>query len=252
MIVNGNWVEALERSDLADSWLLGDGHFETIRTYSNRPFALDRHLERLRSARLASELADVDVELIGSSVSKLLEREPLESGKLRIIVGSDGNWIATHDSYSPPSGTVRCQIVNVAVRGEMIGKQTSYGERFAIRRSAESAGFDDAILSRGSRIISEATTCNLIARVNGAWLTPNLDSGCLAGVTRSFLIESFGVKEAEVSRAELATAESVALTSSLREIQVVESIDGILLPSSNALTRLAADFHSWILGNLAP
>jgi len=252
MIVNGSWVEALERSDLADSWLLGDGHFETIRTYNNRPFALERHLGRLRNARLASGLADVNLELFRSGVSKLLERAPHVSGKLRLIVGSDGSWVATHDAYSPPSRTMRCQIINIAARAEAVGKQTSYGERFALRRRAEAAGFDDAILTRGATTVIEATTCNLIVRLKGAWLTPSLDSGCLAGVTRSFLVESFGVKEAEISRANLAVAEAVALTSSLREIQVVESIDGILLPSSHALTRLADDFHSWILGNLAP
>lgn len=249
MIVNGSWVERLERGDLADSWLLGDGHFESIRTYSNRAFALERHLDRLDQARLG--LGVIKSGSIRSGVAQLLEREPQESGRLRIIVGSDGNWIATHDPYLPPKGTLRCQVLRVEGGFEAIGKRNSYGPRFALRRAAEAAGFDDAILMRGGETIVEATTCNLIILLDGQWLTPSLASGCLAGITRALLMESFGVVEAELSRADLTAAESAALISSLREIQGVESIDGILLPSSKPLARLADDFHSWILGNLA-
>ena len=250
MIVNGSWTEALERSAISDAWLLGDGYFETIRTYGNKPFALERHLNRLNRALLASGNPGLELDLVKNSVAELMERSGHESGRLRIIVGSDGNWLATHDPYSPAKKGLACALVSWDHELSRGGKRNSYGSRFELRRSAQAAGLDDAILVRDARVIVEATTCNLIVRIDGSWMTPNLESGCLPGITRAFLIEEFGVVEREILRADLTKAEAVALTSSLREIQSVESIDGILLPSSNLVARLADDFHSWILGNL--
>jgi branched-chain amino acid aminotransferase len=251
MIVNGKFVAGLERSALPDSWLLGDGIFESLRTYSNRPFALDLHLERLAAGLVEIYAPQPDLDSIRSSIAELLLNLPQRSGRLRIIYGADGNWLLTHDAYEPEGRPARCTVVETTSRSP-IAKRTSYGDRFALRRLAQEKGFDDAILSDLSGTISESSTSNLIAQIDGKWQTPDLNSGCLAGVTRRILIENFDVTENQIKVSDLARARSVALISSLREIQPVMEIDGRFFAGSDELIALKSAFSAWILGNLEP
>jgi branched-subunit amino acid aminotransferase/4-amino-4-deoxychorismate lyase len=111
-------------------------------------------------------------------------------------------------------------------------------------------GFDDTILINGEGLVSELSTSNLLIRVEGKWITPSLESGCLPGVTRGLLLENFGVTEERVTRKELEGASGAAAISSLREIQVIKSIDGKDFPSSRELRELQESFSTWVLGNL--
>jgi hypothetical protein len=67
---------------------------------------------------------------------------------------------------------------------------------------------------------------------------------------RGLLIENFGVTEERVTRKELVLASGAAAISSLREIQVIKSIDGKDFPSSRELRELQESFSIWVLGNL--
>lgn len=250
MILNGQYLERFERERLPDSWILGDGIFETVRTYGNRTFRLDLHLERMM--RGAEEILAVapDVDSIIRSVPTLLASEPHPDGRLRIVVGSDGQWLATHDAYSPPSTPAACMSIELPPITTGLAKTTSYGPRFTVLRRARALGFDDAILNTDGFAL-EATFCNLIALVEGSWVTPVLAGRALPGITRSLLIQEFGVVERPIPLAELKGAESVALISSLREIQPVGRVDSEVSPISNQLLALQSAFSSWVLGNLA-
>jgi branched-subunit amino acid aminotransferase/4-amino-4-deoxychorismate lyase len=99
--------------------------------------------------------------------------------------------------------------------------------------------------------VSELSTSNLIALVDGQWVTPRLQSGALPGITRGELVSNFGVREVSLTRNELENAQALAAISSLREIQGIKEIDGKSTPNSDELRELKESFHSWILGNLA-
>lgn len=94
------------------------------------------------------------------------------------------------------------------------------------------------------------STSNLIALIDGEWITPRIESGALPGVTRKALIENFGLTEGRLELDSLLCAESLGAISSLREIQSIKAIDGKDTPSSNRFRELQESFHSWILGNL--
>jgi branched-chain amino acid aminotransferase len=86
--------------------------------------------------------------------------------------------------------------------------------------------------------------------IEGNWVTPDLASGCLPGVTRGFLIENFGVREARVTGDDLKRASAAAAVSSLREVQEIKAIDGKDFAISKELRELQVSFSSWVLGNL--
>ena len=251
-LLNG---EISESPGLSDAILLGDGVFETLRSYGGKLFAVAEHFERLERGliEVGGSLAAYPWygrEVILAGVEKILSHDAIPSGALRISIYSDGNWILTHKSYSPSAQALRCTLMR-RDHEALTFKSSSYSMRLRARRLAERSGFDDAIFVDSEGEISELSTSNLIALIDGELITPRLESGALPGVTRKLLIENFGLVERALTVETLARAESIAAISSLREIQPIKEIDGKDTPTSNRLRELQESFHSWILGNLA-
>jgi branched-chain amino acid aminotransferase len=246
MIVNG---ELKNSNLLTDAILLGDGVFETLRSYENRIYGLDRHLKRLETGLASIGIVEFDKRETLKSVNTILLEEPLDSGALRISYYADGNLIITHKPYIPANMGISCQIY---LEGGVYKnhKSASYSDRMKLRRIAQGKGFDDFLMIDKDGIVSELSTSNLILMLDGIWITPDLQSGCLPGVTRAFLIENFGVNEARITGNDLARASAAAAVSSLREIQEIKSIDGKDFASSQELRELQESFSSWVLGNL--
>lgn len=246
MIING---KSITSEYITDSVVLGDGVFETLRTYHNQVFALERHLRRMAFGLEQIGVSEFDQTAINNSVNQILRDEPLESGALRISLYSDGTQILSHKPYKPSGEGLSCFTTDLEARASTY-KSASYSERISLRRIAAKKGFDDAILVNSDGQVSELSTSNLLIRIANKWLTPSIESGCLPGVTRSFLVENFGVMEERLTRKDLEQASVAAALSSLREIQEIKAIDGKNFPSSMELRELQESFSSWILGNL--
>lgn len=252
MIVNGVYQEHLTADD---SWLDSEGVFETVRTYENRPFAMDRHLGRLWLGMAELGIKAPDPEEVTGSVDELLSKRPFQVGRMRIVVAQDGAWSISHEEYQPSAKELSCLTIKSpwAKNKEITRfKRTNYRERFEIQKSTISKGYDDAIFISELGDFIEGSVCNLLFKIDGAWLTPKLDSGCLAGITRQLLIEHFAVQEAELNIRDLGRVQAVAFTSSLREIQGIKRIDGNLFTDSGSVSEFRDIFHTWILGNLLP
>lgn len=247
MIVNGEERDFIE---FTDAVALGDGVFETLRSYDGKVFGLKEHLDRLQLGLRDLGIAGFDLEKLRQGVAKILSSEVLDVGAIRISIYSDGTWVISHKRYTPPQSELVCITKEVSGR-EINYKSTSYGERLALRRQAESSGFNDVVLVDTNREIRELSTSNLILSIDGKWQTPRLEGRALPGITRRILMDNFGVVEARVQIEDLARADSLAAISSLREIQGIKEIDGKDFPISNALRELQESFHHWILGNLA-
>ncbi len=77
-------------------------------------------------------------------------------------------------------------------------------------------GADDVVLVNASGYVTETTVANLLVLLDGAWVTPPLSDGLLAGVGRRLAIERDGVLERSLSVAELRRAAAIELVSSAR------------------------------------
>lgn len=234
-----------------ESWLSADGVFETLRTYENLPFALHLHLERLNEGLKESGIDGVSIAKVEEEIGIELAKNPKSSGHLRIVITRAGDLELNYKEYQPPIKSLKCLTMQASISRGVRYKSTDYQERFDLRDQAALRGFDDAILVSSEGSIVETTTCNLIFLMKEGWITPPLSSGCLPGITRRLLIENFGIVERQVDLSELPSARAIAVTSSLREIQSVEEVDGKIFPNSRETEVLSAQFHSWILGNLA-
>ena len=226
--------------------IVGDGVFETLKVVNGTPFALTRHLGRLKRSASGLGLPEPDDALVRTAVAETLTADP-EAGRLRITwssgpgpLGSDrGGGPGTLLVASSP-GTVWPEAVQVHLcewtrneRGALTGlKTTSYAENVRALEAAHRRGASEALLANTQGRLCEGTGTNVFLVVDGVLVTPPLSSGCLAGITRELVLELTEVVERDVDPGELAVASEAFLTSSTREVGAISAVDDTVLPEA--------------------
>jgi len=82
---------------------------------------------------------------------------------------------------------------------------------------AEAPACDDVILWNSRREIAEATRANVVAKLNGIWVTPPVSCGLLAGTYRADLLSRKKIIEQRITTDELLHAEQVCLINSVHK-----------------------------------
>jgi para-aminobenzoate synthetase/4-amino-4-deoxychorismate lyase len=75
---------------------------------------------------------------------------------------------------------------------------------------------DQVVLVNERGEVTETNVANLAINLDGTWWTPPVDAGCLPGVARAELVEAGRLHERPITLEELATADGLAVVSSLR------------------------------------
>jgi para-aminobenzoate synthetase/4-amino-4-deoxychorismate lyase len=83
-------------------------------------------------------------------------------------------------------------------------------------RSSRYPDADDVLLINDKGEVTESTVANVVVRLDGRWVTPPVESGCLPGVYRSVLLEEGRIHERVVTLDDLGRADAVALINSVR------------------------------------
>jgi branched-chain amino acid aminotransferase len=240
---------------------VGDGVFETVKVVAGVPFALTRHLARLRRSAAGLGLPEPDLGRLRAGVTHLLAAadQPARA-RLRITVtggesplGSDrgtagltvmaalGDW---------PSIGASSDVVTVPWprndRGALAGlKTTSYAENVLALGYARDRGGNEAIFANTGGNLCEGTGTNVFVVSGGRLLTPPLSSGCLAGVTRGLVIEWAGAEEADLALGALGAAGEAFLTGTTRDVQPIRAVNGVPLPAApGPATRRAAEIFA--------
>ena len=98
-------------------------------------------------------------------------------------------------------------------------------------REAERAEAHDAVLLNGQGYTTETSSSNIFIVLEGKLYTPPLTSGCLAGITRGYVLElatELGIDslQKDLELDQLKNSEGFFLTNSIQEIQPVKSLNG--------------------------
>ncbi|MCH2434475.1 MAG: aminotransferase class IV [Acidimicrobiales bacterium] len=263
--VNGRLVGSGEGSVAAldHSIIVGDGVFETTKVIpgstGGTPFALTRHLERLRRSAEGLGIAPADDAVVRSAVAETLAADPY-AGRLRITwtsgtgpLGSgrgDGPGtliVATEEtSVWPESDRVHLCRWSRNEHGPLVGlKTTSYAENVLALEEAHRRGCGEALFANTAGLLCEGTGTNVFLVVDGVLVTPPLSSGCLAGVTRELVLEiaagtGHPVVERDVHPDEFSRASEAFLTSSTRDVMAISGVDPGPSPDSTGLDLPAA------------
>lgn len=250
------------RIDLLDHGLtVGDGVFETLQVVDGVPFALTRHIQRLRRSLellgLSLDRPDDELAAAARAVSASGGADQ-PAGALRVTVTSGGGPMGSgrgNDRLTvamfagPPSNwepTTGVQTVpwrrneHSAIAG---AKTTSYAENVRALAEAKAHGSTEAIFANTAGALCEGTGSNIFMVRDGQLLTPALSTGCLAGITRALLLElGHGAETDALTLDDLRHADEAFLTSSTRDVQPIALVDGAALPAApGPLTQAAAD-----------
>jgi branched-chain amino acid aminotransferase len=254
--------------------LVGDGVFETLRVYDGRPFAWRRHLDRLEVSASGLGLPVPAREQLLDAARAVLEANRLREARLRITVTGGVHPLGSERRETAPTVVVAASEVRtvestIAVvvapwvrndRGATAGLKTiSYAENVRALAYAHARHAGEAIFANTRDELCEATGSNVFVVYDGVLCTPPASSGCLLGVTRALVIElchelSIECREVALPIDALRSAREAFLTSTVREVQAITSVDGHPLAheSGSVTSRLAKEFASLVARDLDP
>jgi len=228
--------------------VVGDGVFETVKITGGAPFALTRHLDRLRASAAGLGLDPPGSDQIRAAVSALLtESGQPRQARMRITVTAGPSALGSERSGSPPTVIIAlgeltnwgasCDVVTVPwprnERSAVAGlKTTSYAENVLALAYAHDRGGAEAIFGNTVGNLCEGTGTNVFVVTGGRLVTPPLSAGCLAGVTRALVIEWAGATEEDLPTSALAAADEAFVTGTTRDVQPIRSVNGVALPAA--------------------
>ncbi len=244
--LNGELVqqETATVSALDRGLLYGYGLFETMRSYGGRVFRLEQHYQRLRdgAARLAMDVP-LTLHQLSDAVEAVLDRNELSDARVRLTLtagaeGAAGSVILlAREVTEYPRQLYRrgiSALVTSVRRNEtsfLSGvKSLNNLDNVLAREEAHRQGAGEAILLNTRGFVVEGSASNVFLVLDGRLVTPNLSSGCLAGITRQAVLEladAAGLEavESEVELAAFAVASEAFLTGSVMEVMPLTRLD---------------------------
>lgn len=245
--------------------LRGDGVFETVHVRAGQPWLLEPHLDRMArsAARLDLDLPD-RAALVELAATACAAAPGTVDGALRLVCtrGPEGGGPPTVFARLAPvpelvragrraglavvTATLGVAAATRAAAPWLLGgvKALSYAVNMASQRWAGTRAVDDVLWVSADGFALEAPTSSLVWLAGEQLCTvPAERTGILAGVTVGWLLDqapALGAQAAEamVRPAELAAADGVWLTSSVRGVAAVRELDGVALPVSSHTAKL--------------
>jgi branched-chain amino acid aminotransferase len=238
-------------------FLYGEGVYETLRTYNGVPFLFDRHMRRLRKS--ASMLA-LDVPISDEDIRRRFQTTMHHASLgavggeayIRVLV-TRGVGDLTYDPAACPQPSI---VVIVKRLVDLPSEAYEHGVKVAmvpiVRNHPESVnpiiksnnllnnalamqeavrrGAVEGVMRNYRGELAECTTANLFVVSRGRALTPPLDAGLLAGITREFVFEvgaavGVPVHEQVLRDEDLLEADEAFFTSTTRELVPIVQVD---------------------------
>jgi len=246
-------------------FLYGDSIYEVCRTYRGKLFELGAHLERLESSaeRIGLTLP-LPAAALGRQMQHTLEMAELpDEAYVRLIVTRGSGEIALDPGaavdpafviivkpLTPPARELvekGCKVALVGVRRnpkqalDPAAKTGNYLNSVLAMGEARKANAQEAILLGLDGGVTEGASSNIFLAKGGVLITPSLEVGILAGVTRRIVLElaralKIPTQERRVDPAELENADEAFLASSIREVMPIAHVGDTQLPSPGPLT----------------
>jgi branched-chain amino acid aminotransferase len=276
IFLDGKYVsEGEAKISVFDHGLLyGDGVFEGIRLYGGKIFRLDQHLDRLfASAKAIMLQVPMTKQQLIETCCESCRQNNLKDGYIRLVVTRGVGYlglnpfrcknptvfiIADRIELYPEEVyrkglkliTASTQRTSPAAVNPSI-KSLNYLNNILAKIEAVNAGAIEAIMLNGQGHVAECTGDNIFIVRSGKLETPPVSAGALVGITRQVVIElaaerNIEVRESNLTRYDLITADEVFLTGTAAEIVPVANIDGRIIGSGQpgALTlKLTEDFR---------
>lgn len=258
--LNGRFMQEAPVFLPGDRIKLGDGVFDTMLAVNGVPVHANEHFKRLLShANVLKIKTDWSVSDLKAAADGLLEQNNFRAGKFVIntlitrgpaergLKLPENPAIQCVMSASPaPSEFPPVHAVIATIRrneGSPLSriKSCNYGDNILALAEAEEKGANEAIMLNNRGNVACAAASNIFIVRDGKLLTPLLEDGAVDGITRRNLIKKHGAAETGLTAADLASSQGVYLTSSVRGVVAVETLDGKKLPRPSL--EIDKEFH---------
>jgi branched-chain amino acid aminotransferase len=254
--INGRVTDAQHAaiSPLDHGYLFGYGVYETLRTYDRVPFLFDRHMKRLResAAGIFVPVPVDDAEMLRRIEETMSAVQGLREGYIRILL-TRGAGDFSYDPKAVPEPTLVLVVKNfpeppaekfekgirVSFVSVMRNHPSTVNPRIKSNNLLNNAlamqealrqGSEEALLKNHRGEIAECSQSNVFIVRDGRAMTPPLDAGLLAGITREFVFEvgrqaGIPVAEATIREEDVLRADEAFITGTTRELTPVVAVD---------------------------
>jgi para-aminobenzoate synthetase/4-amino-4-deoxychorismate lyase len=185
-------------------------------------FLLNLHLDRLEAS---AHYFGFDI-YVDSIRTRLCSLQLLKRAKLRLLLGSDGDYELEEYPLSEVKSMVMLKLASRPVNSHdifLFHKTTRRDVYDEARNDVDHC--DDVILWNEKNELTETTIANLFLEIDGELLTPPVECGLLAGTYRRYMLENGRAKEAVLRKSDLVNASKIYVANSmrgLREARLVE------------------------------
>jgi branched-chain amino acid aminotransferase len=238
-------------------FLFGDSIYEVVRTLNHKPLAWLEHLSRLKNSasRLRLKMPWTDDDLTSELNTAINGVSWSGETYVRIVITRGvGEIDLAPDTCDSPSlimiakpipvipdemyekGLVLC--VTEIRRNSRLAmdpgiKSGNYLNNVLAIIEAKEKGADDAVMLNEHGNVTECTTSNIFFVKDNKVTTPSLDCGILAGITRGILLNAvqkagISLEEAEIRISDLAEADEIFMTGSIKGVMPVREITGLV------------------------
>lgn len=209
----------------------GRGIFTTVAIFDGKPFLWKKHWQRLaeNAKKISLDLSEFSETAIENSLLEIVTKNKLANVRARLTFFDETaskiwqnksehktSFMITTANFRAVSENFCLTVSPFSINSEspLAGvKSCNYLENILALENAKANGFDEAIRLNVRGEVASATTANIFWTKNDEIFTPSLETGCLAGTTRRFILEKFAVNEKRAQIIELEQADRVFLTS---------------------------------------
>jgi branched-chain amino acid aminotransferase len=230
----------------------GDGLFETIKFKNGEIILAAQHFKRLWAGMEALDFMipiHFTVENLTVEIRALIKKNKLKEARIRLtIIRSDGgiydpknntpNYIIEATKLPEDNGSLNINGLQICIYEDAIKsidtfsnlKTNNYLPYFMGAKFAKKKHCNDALILNSNGNICDSTIANIFFIKDKVIYTAALTEGCVAGVMRSWLINTFKklgykVEETIVSKDLLLEADEVFLSNSIYNIRWVASLE---------------------------
>lgn len=233
--------------------LYGDGVFEGIRSYTGKILKLRTHLQRFFESAKAIRLdLPYSADELADAIRETLNANGRADGYIRLAatrgVGSMG--LNPFLSPTPSVFIITCNlkmypqelydhgmkvITSSVMRNHPAAlspriKSNNYLNNILAKIEAIDAGCLEAVMLNPQGLVAECTGDNIFIVKRGILITPPLHAGILEGITRNLVIDlarenGLEVRETDLTKHDLYTADEMLLTGTGAEVIAVTEID---------------------------
>ncbi|HUU96573.1 MAG TPA: branched-chain-amino-acid transaminase [Phycisphaerae bacterium] len=279
--INGELIdkENARISVFDHGFLYGDGVFEGIRAYNGKVFKMKEHVDRLFDSAAAIELkVPVSKDQYAAAIESTLKANKLRDAYIRAIVTrgigtlglnprsctgasvviiTDSMTLYPKELYENGLSVITVSTIrNHPNALDPRIKSLNYLNNILAKIEGLNAGVEESVMLNIQGYVAECTGDNIFIVKRGVLITPPLSAGILDGITRHTVMDLAGargiaVRDDNITRYDLFTAEECFLTGTAAELIPVVKIDGRLVADGKpgpVTLQLLGDFRKLTRG----